>query len=442
MKFRPTDKYTYIMKSTLRNIVIKTLEWEAKFILGRYKPKIIAITGSVGKTTTKDAIFAVVERRLLARKSMKSFNSEIGLPLTILGLNNAWSSMIGWTVNIIKGFFMLVIPEHYPKWLVLEVGADKPGDIARASSWIQPNIVVFTAFSPVPVHVEFFKSVEALFDEKANLVKKLKPNGMLVLNADDERVLSLQSKTKANCITFGFNEKAMFRASNVQIAYENNRPVGTTFKFEYDGNVFPVFMRGVLGVQPVYSALAALSLGVYLKLNIVDMISDLANTDTPPGRMKVIKGIKGSTIIDDTYNSSPLAATAAIEVLKNIKTKSQRIAVLGDMLELGKFTAEEHKKLGLLTAGRIDLLLLVGPRTKYVVEGALLAGMSEKNIIEFEDSRLAGKYLEGVLKEGDIVLVKGSQSMRMERAVEEVMANPENAETLLVRQDIEWKLKI
>lgn len=430
------------MKSLLRNIISRILEWEAKLILKKYKPGIIAVTGSVGKTSTKDAIFSVVQNKLVARKSLKSFNSEIGLPLTVLGLNNAWSSFFGWVKNIIKGIFILIIPQHYPKWLVLEVGADKPGDIVRASSWIQPNIVVFTAFSSVPVHVEFFKSVEALFEEKSTLVKKLKSNGLLILNADDERVLSLKSKTKAKCITFGFSEDAMFRASNVQIAYKNGVPVGTTFKFEYDGNTFPVLMHGVLGVQPVYSALVALSLGVYLKLNIIDMISDLANNDTPPGRMRVIEGIKGTSIIDDTYNSSPLAATAAVEALRNIKTKGKRVAVFGDMLELGKYTAEEHKKLGALVAEKTNLLLVVGPRSKYIVEGALENGMSEKDIIEFENSRLAGKYLEGVLEEGDIVLVKGSQSMRMERAVEEIMAHPENAESLLVRQDAEWKAKL
>ncbi|MEK7460412.1 MAG: Mur ligase family protein [Patescibacteria group bacterium] len=429
------------MKSILKNTVAKILEYEAKLVIKKYKPRIIAITGSVGKTSTKDAIFSVVEHRLVARKSEKSFNSEIGLPLTVLGLDNAWSNIFGWIRNIIRGLFIIVFPEHYPKWLILEVGADKPGDIARASAWLRPNIVVFTAFSSVPAHVEFFKSAEALFEEKANLVKALKPSGMLILNADDERVLSLQTKTKAKFITYGFTENAMFRASNVQIAYENGRPIGTTFKFEYDGNVFPVLMHDVLGVQPIYSALAALALGVYLKINIVDMIADLAKNDTPPGRMRIIPGIKGSTIIDDTYNSSPIAAHAAVEALHNIKTKGKKIAVLGDMLELGKFSTEEHKKLGMLLDKKTSLLLVVGPRAKYIVEGAQNSGMSEKNIVEFDDARLAGKYLEGVIGEGDIVLIKGSQSMRMERAVIEIMAHPEHAGNLLVRQDEEWKAK-
>ncbi len=429
------------MKTLLRYIVTEIIEWEAKLVLRKYKPKIIAITGSVGKTSTKDAIFAVVEKALIARKSDKSFNSEIGLPLTILGCDNGWSNPFLWLSNITRGLVLLIANEHYPKWLVLEVGAGKPGDIARAVELVTPDIVVFTAFSAVPVHVEFFKSVEALFDEKANLVRALKPTGMLILNADDERVLTLRDRTKAKSITYGFSKEAMFRASNMTIAYEDGRPVGTTFKFEYDGNVFPVVMCGVLGVQPVYSALAALSLGVYLKLNIIDMIGAIRMYDTPSGRMRIVPGIKGTTIIDDTYNSSPIAAEAAVDVLVGVKTKGKKIAVLGDMLELGKFTEDEHKKLGSQTGKIVDLLLLVGPRAKYIVEGALSVGMSEKNIIEFDDARLAGKYLEGVIREGDIVLAKGSQSMRVERAVEEIMAHPEEASRLLVRQEDEWKAR-
>ncbi len=426
------------MKSLFKYIVTAVLEWEAKLVLRKYKPKIIAITGSVGKTSTKDAIFAVVEKSLIARKSMKSFNSEIGMPLTILNCENAWSNPLHWFYNIAKGLSLILVKHHYPKWLILEVGAGKPGDILRATKLLTPDVVVFTAFSAVPVHIEFFKSAEVLFDEKANLVRVLKPTGMLILNADDERVLSLRDRTKAKSITYGFGEHAMFRATNMQIAYEDGRPVGTTFKFEYDGNVFPVIMRGVLGTQPIYSALAALSLGVYLKQNIIDMIGAIADYDSPPGRMRVIPGLKGSTIIDDTYNASPVASEAAVDVLVYIKTKGKKIAVFGDMLELGKFTEEEHKKLGAQVGRVADLLLAIGPRSKYIVEGALGVDMSEKNIIEFDNSRMAGKYLEGVIGEGDVVLAKGSQSMRMERTVEEIMAHPEDASRVLVRQEDEW----
>lgn len=429
------------MKALIRHIVTVILETEARLVLRKYRPKIIAVTGSVGKTSTKDAIFAVVGEALVARKSMKSFNSEIGLPLTILNCENGWSNPFLWLKNIIKGFVLIATRMHYPKWLVLELGAGKPGDIARATALVTPDIAVITRFGEVPVHVEFFKNPDELFDEKTNLVRALRPTGALIVNADDERVLALKEKTKAISLTYGLNEGAMFRATNIQIAYENGVPSGTTFKLEYDGNVFPVDMRGVLGVQPVYSALAAIAVGAYLKLNIVDIIGRLSSYESPAGRMRIIPGLKGSTIIDDTYNASPVAAVAAVQALKNIKTKGRRIAVLGDMLELGKFTIEEHKKLGQQAGSFCDLILAVGPRAKYIVEGALDADMSEKNILEFDDSHLAGKYLESILGAGDVILVKGSQGVRMEHAVEETMAEPTRAGELLVRQEEEWKAK-
>lgn len=427
-----------IIKSFVRTVLVALLTGEAKLVLRKYKPKIIAVTGSVGKTSTKDAIFTVLGKSLVARKNIRSFNSEIGVPLTILGCDTAWSNVAFWVKNLARGLMLFVSRTHYPKWLVLELGARKPGDITRLAAWLPADIVVMTRFGDVPAHVEFFKSSKELFEEKAEIVKKLKSSGVLVLNADDERVLALRDKAKAKVITFGLREDAMFRASNVQILYEDGRPVGTTFKLEYDGNVFPVTMRGVLGVQPVYSALAALALGAYFKRNIVDSIGALATHESPPGRMRIIEGIKGSTIIDDSYNSSPVAAEAAARVLGEIKATGRKIAVLGDMLELGKFTIDEHKKLGAMAGENADMLLAVGPRAKYIAEGALDADMNEKNILQFDDARTAGKYLEDVLAPGGVVLVKGSQAMRMERAVLEIMAHPENASGLLVRQEDEW----
>jgi len=430
-----------MIKAFVRNIVTNILEAESKLVLKKYHPKIIAVTGSVGKTSAKDAIFAVVGEALVARKSMKSFNSEIGLPLTILNCENGWSNPLLWSKNILKGILLVATRVHYPKWLVLELGAGKPGDISRAAALVVPDIVVVTRFGEVPVHVEFFKSPEELFDEKAALVKALRNTGVLIVNADDERVLALREKTKAKSLTYGLSAGAMFRATNIQTAYEGDTPIGTTFKLEHEGGVFPVTMQGVLGVQPVYSALVAIATGAYLKLNIVDIIGHLSAHMSPPGRMRVIPGLKGSIIIDDTYNASPVAAEAALEALKNVKTKGRKIAVLGDMLELGKFTIEEHQKLGKQAGEIATLVLAVGPRAKYIIEGALASDMSEKDLIEFDDSHLAGKYLESIIKAGDMVLVKGSQGMRMERAVEEIMAEPARAGELLVRQEEEWKEK-
>src|SRR3989304_8554200 len=157
------------MKLFLKQILISILKFEAKLILKKYKPKIVAITGSVGKTSTKDAVYASLSKFYYVRKSEKSFNSEIGLPLTILGVPNGWNDPIVWLQNIIEGLELIFTREKYPEWLVLEIGADKPGDIRNAASWIYADIVIIPKIGQTPGHIEFFKSLEKLIEEKASL---------------------------------------------------------------------------------------------------------------------------------------------------------------------------------------------------------------------------------------------------------------------------------
>ena len=144
------------MRTVFKNLVVAVITLEARAVLRKYKPKIVAITGSVGKTSTKDAIYAALARGGRVRKSEKSFNSEIGLPLTILGVPNAWHNPLRWLQNIVDGLFLLVLTVEYPEWLVLEVGADRPGDIRSLAAWLPVDIAVITRLPEIPVHVEFF----------------------------------------------------------------------------------------------------------------------------------------------------------------------------------------------------------------------------------------------------------------------------------------------
>ena len=184
------------MKTIAKKIITIIIEWQARAVLARYKPKIIAITGNIGKTSAKDAVYAVLSQFNYVRKSEKSFNSEIGIPLTILGFPNAWASPAGWIKNIVNGFLMIIRTERYPEWLILEIGADRPGDIARVAKWLKADIVIFTRFGEIPVHVEFFKTPDDLFAEKSLLLDALKPDGTLILNMDDDRIMTLKAKTK------------------------------------------------------------------------------------------------------------------------------------------------------------------------------------------------------------------------------------------------------
>ena len=428
------------MKKILKKIIFKAMELEARAVLKKYQPKVIAVTGSVGKTSTKDAIYAVISKSFYARKSEKSFNTDIGVPLTILGVNNAWSDPVKWFANLWQGLRLIFFKKTYPDWLVLEVGADRPGDIRDMSKWLKPNIVVVTKFADVPVHIEYFKSKEEVVAEKGNLVDALKHDGTLVLNSDDADVYAFKNKTANKIITYGLMGDAEVRATNYSVyaSEETMEPYGICFKVEYAGNCLPVRIIGTLGQNNIYSSLAALAVGISLNINLVECTENLSNYATPKGRMSIIKGVNKSTIIDDTYNSSPVALASALETLRNLKTKTRKIAILGDMMELGKHSSDEHKKAGILAASACDILVTVGLRSRALAESTIDAGLDADSVLSFDNSIEAGQYVKGLIKEGDIILAKGSQSTRMEKAVYEIMAEPEHAGTLLVRQEEEW----
>ena len=412
-------------------------------MLTRFKPRVIAVTGSVGKTTTKDAIYAAVSPVAYVRKSEKSFNSEIGVPLTILGCENAWKNPVKWIINIVKGFALILSPRKYPEWLVLEVGADRPGDIKRTARWLRPDIAVLTGVPEIPSHIEYFDSPEAILAEKRALVESLAPGGTLILNGDDLRMKEMHSEFRSSAITYGTESYNNFFASHVENCYERGKPIGIHFRMNHLGSSIPISVYGALGLPRVYSALAAIAVGNLLELDFVSISAALAKWRPQPGRMRILSGLKGSIIIDDTYNSSPSAALSALDTMKSIECKSRRIAVLGDMLELGKWTKEAHRKVGERAAKCADLLITVGIRARDIGEAALDSGMPEGNIKEYEmnESARAGKELEFELREGDIVLIKGSQGLRMERAVFEIMAEPQKASELLVRQDAQWQAR-
>jgi len=436
------------VRKIFKSIIIKILTLEARLLVSRLKPKVLMVTGSVGKTSTKDAVYTALKPFFKVRKSQKSFNSEIGVPLTMLGLENAWGNPFRWLINIIAGFLKATFTKEYPEWLVLEVGADKPGDLKSLIKWLKPDVVVVTRFPDVPPHVEFYSTVEKLIEEESLPVFALKREGILVLNDDDEKVTRLAQSFLGQNITYGLTPRANVRGESDEIIYEmrnsRNVPSGIRFEVRLGEEVLPVELKNCLGIQHIYPILAAMATVVSLKKDFINSggFSKLAQAfthhKTPPGRMKIIEGLKGTMIIDDTYNSSPAAADLALRTLKELKAPGRRIALLGDMRELGTFSREEHLKIGALAGKVCDILLTVGPEARLIAEGALDTLMDEKNIYQFEQSKEAGKFLESIIREGDTILIKGSQSIRMEKAVEEVMLHSERKEKLLVRQDEEW----
>jgi len=429
-----------IMKSFFRQIVLSIIWWQSRVVLKKYKPKIVAVTGSVGKTSTKDAIYVVLSSQFHVRKSDKSFNSQLGVPLTILGRPNGWNSFWIWFGNILAGFKLILTKAKYPKWLVLEIGVDRPGGLEKLTRWLKPDVTVITRFGTVPAHIEFFESREEVVNEKGNLVRALKKGGTLILNADDEDAMSMKTLSQERTLTYGTDRSATLSGDAYAILYEetNRFPQGFAFKADYEGNSLPVVISGVLGEHHMYPILAALLVGIAEGLPLLSITSVFEKHLPAPGRMHLVAGEKETMIIDDTYNSSPVALEEALKTLKEAKVNGRKMAVLGDMLEIGRHSAEEHKRLGEIAAAVSDILITVGLRAKYIAEGALNGGLSEKVIYQCEDSREAGKLLESLIKAGDLILVKGSQGVRMERVVEEVMAEPALKKQLLVRQDEEW----
>lgn len=417
----------------------------ASLILDKYQPEVIGITGSVGKTSTKEAIYTVLKTTYRVRQNAKNYNNEIGIPLSIIGAESGGRSILKWLFVFFKALKLLFFKDNnYPRLLVLEMGADHPGDIKYLTDFVPVRVGVVTAVGPV--HLEFFETVDKVAQEKGILIKSLPKNGFAILNIDDRLVYQMKDKTQARLVAYGFSEMADLRAEQLAISYQNNQRnhsniAGISFKLIYQGTVLPILLPKVLGKHLAYTALAAAAVGLIYELNPVEIAEALRNFEPPKGRMRLISGIKNTLIIDDTYNSSPEAAKRAIEVLGEIKIESgeRKFAVLGDMLELGSFSEVGHQQVGKAAAeNNINFLITAGERSRDIVRGAIDSGMPRDFCFNFKDSLAAGKFLQQRINQGDIILVKGSQGMRMERIVKEIMAEPLKARELLVRQEWPW----
>lgn len=416
----------------------KLLRLAAILVLKKYKPKIISITGSVGKTSTKEAIFVVLASKFRVRRNEKNYNNEIGIPLTIIGASSGGGSLAGWAGVFLKWLCIIIFPVKYPEILILEMGADRPGDIEYLTNFINSDAGVVTDISYS--HIGYFKSVEQIALEKGALVKKLSSNALAVINIDNLYIEKLKNSIKAKIITYGFLEEADVQATDISFVYtgENKEIKGLSFKLNYEGTSIPVRLN-IIAKHQIYSVLAACALGIWFELNLVEIAAALSSFYSPAGRMNVIKGIKNSTIIDDTYNASPASVLAALQTLKDIESR-RKIAVLGDMLELGEETEKSHALMGekfFQIAG--DIFIGVGERMKFAEEELIRKNFKKENIFHFASPTEAGEKLQNIIKPGDLILVKGSQGMRMEKVVEEVMEEPQKAKELLCRQSVDWK---
>lgn len=428
-----------------RKIIIFKLKFLAKAILAKYHPQIVGITGSVGKTSTREAVFAALSSKFKVRRSLKNYNNELGLPLSIIGAETPGKNIFGWLAVFFRAAKMIFFTDkNFPEILILEMGVDKIGDMDYLNSITGCDVGVVTSIGAA--HLESFGSIEKIQKEKGKLLGNLNKNGYAVLNFDNEKTKALAKGNKTRFLSYGFKDGAEVRASNLHFKFEESKKLsnltGVTFKVEHKGSMVPVILPNAIGMGAVYAALAAIAVGLAFDLHLVEIAAALKVFDSPRGRMKLIPGIKRTLIIDDTYNSSPLSSLAALDYIGKIETDEpfRKVAVLGDMLELGSYSEEGHRAVGKAIAeANFAFLVTVGERSRDINRGAAEAGLKEEQIFHFSHNLEAGKFVQDRIKEGDLILIKGSQGARMEEIVKELMAEPLKAGELLVRQGPEWR---
>ena len=428
----------------MRNILQYILKILATMTIWRYRPIIVGVTGSVGKTSAKEAIYSILKDKFKTRRNIKNYNNEIGAPLTVLGSDispeTTFSGLLSWFRIFSKALLGIIYQRNYPKVLVLELGVSKPGDMEYLMSFIHARIGVFTAIGEFPSHMEFFPEKSRLIKEKSLLIKSLSDDGLAILNYDDLLIRQEGDDLPENIKTiyYGFEEGADLRIENYELKADNieKGDFGINFKLDYKGSFVPIRLVGVLGKHQVFAAAAAASVGLFFNLNLVDIAEALKDYYSLPGRTNLIEGIKQTWIIDDTYNASPTSVESGLEILNELSLKPseqvRRIAILGDMMELGIKTEAGHRRVGKKVIETVDLLFTVGDRARFIADEAKQNGFNENNIFKFSRAEDAGLLIQEKIEKGDIILVKGSRSMRMEKIVKEIMAEPQKADKLLI----------
>lgn len=380
----PANVPTILVEDTTRALGRLAASHRAKFPV-----PVVAITGSIGKTTAKELTAAVMATRFNVLKPASSFNNQWGLPLTLLRLTS----------------------EHQAA--VVELGTNQRGEIAALAAIASPTVGVVTVVAPV--HTEFLGSIDGVREEKAALVRALGADGIAVLNADDARVASMARDCAGRVVTYGVAPTATVRAVGEVIDGET----GLRFALEVAGRRVPVALT-LGGRHNVTNALAAAAVGVALKLDLEDVARGLGEARAPARRGQwVVAG--DVTILDDTYNASPTSVRAALQMLSARRRGRRAVVVLGDMLELGAMTDEAHREMGREVAALpADEFVGIGRAAALAVEAARTAGIAEAYHAKSYDDAVA--HLVKRLAPGDVVLVKGSRGMRMERVVDALVA--------------------
>jgi UDP-N-acetylmuramoyl-tripeptide--D-alanyl-D-alanine ligase len=373
---------------TLRGLGAIAAAWRIRF-----DPLVVGVTGSIAKTSTKEAIATVLSAVLVTLKNEGNQNNEIGLPLTLMRLR----------------------PDHQAA--VLEMGMYVGGEIAELASMARPEIGVVTAVQSV--HLSRIGTIEAVEKAKGELIEALPPDGVAVLNADDERVRRMAVRTSARSVTYGFAADADVRAEAVESAGLDGMRFTLVAAAEHHPAAIPT-----LGRLAVHNALAAAAVGLAAGLDTGSVVGALARGWSAPHRGATIRAAD-VTIVDDAYNASPASVDAALELLAGLP--GRRIAVLGEMLELGEEHEAGHERVGAAAAAVVDRLVVVGDGARGITRGARKAGLAADRIAVTGDRLAARERLLEIVRPGDVVLVKASRGIALDLLVDDLREALESA---------------
>ena len=372
-------------------VKVQDVLWSLGDLAGYYRSKfdvrVIGITGSVGKTTTKEMLSAILERKWSVLKNEMNYNNEIGVPLTLFQLD----------------------PGH--EVAVLEMAMRGLGEIRRLAQIARPEIGVITNIGIS--HIERLGSQGAIAEAKCELLQELPAEGLAVLNAEDGYFAVMRDRFGGRVISFGSLKDADIIVSRIKQSKEGR----CKFVIVKEGASIQVSMP-IVGSCNIYNALAAAAVAIGMGVDLATIKDGLENFAQPSMRMELIKSKQGFTVLNDAYNASPASVVAALKTLQALAGYDRKIVVLGNMLELGDYAPKAHRDIGSAIArGGVSKLVAVGELAADIIEGAKSAGFPEENIEWYPDSASAAADLKSQVKGGDAVLVKGSRAMKMEEIV-------------------------
>jgi UDP-N-acetylmuramoyl-tripeptide--D-alanyl-D-alanine ligase len=365
---------------------LKALRAISAYYRQKFDIPLIGITGSVGKTTTKEMVASIMMRKFNVLKTEGNFNNEIGLPLTVLRLDRTHQAA------------------------VLEMGMSGFGEISRLTSIAKPYIAIITNIGMS--HIEKLGSRENILKAKMEILEGLDVDGLVVLNGDDPLLVGLKGLLKFRTVFYGMGDGLEYRAENVKA----NGGKGTDFNIRVGKCTYNMHIPAP-GIHNVHNALAAIAAGMEMGISMDEIIEGIASFN--PGKMRLnIISHDGMKIINDVYNASPQSMEAAINVLKDMGVGGKTIAVLGDMLEMGEWACKAHMDIGrYLVQKEIDYIVTVGKEAKNIAAGAFESGALSDRVASFDTNSQAAEFVKSVASEGDIILVKGSRGMKMEEIV-------------------------